>query len=82
VGGAGEDIGETMESKEKEILRATARTLAQGRPPEAIALAEETIETARAVTVDEALEIGLIDIKANNIPDLLEQLDGNDRSGE
>jgi membrane-bound serine protease (ClpP class) len=87
VGGAGEDLGETMESKEKEILRASARTLAQGRPPEAIALAEETIESARAVTVDEALEIGLIDIKASNIPDLLNQLDGmtvqvNDRSVE
>jgi membrane-bound serine protease (ClpP class) len=87
VGGAGEDLGETMQSKEKEILRATARTLAQGRSPEAIALAEETIESARAVTVDEALEIGLIDIKANNIPDLLNQLDGmtvqvNDRSVE
>jgi membrane-bound serine protease (ClpP class) len=76
VGGSGEDIGDTMESKVKEILRASARTLAQDRPPEAIALAEETIETARAVTVDEALEVGLIDIKANSIEDLLEQLDG------
>jgi len=76
VGGGGEDIGDTMESKVKEILRATARTLAQDRPPEAIALAEETIETARAVTVDEALEVGLIDIKANSIEDLLQQLDG------
>jgi membrane-bound serine protease (ClpP class) len=76
VGGSGEDIGETMESKVKEILRATARTLAQDRSAEAIALAEETIETARAVTVDEALEAGLIDIKASSIEDLLEQLDG------
>jgi membrane-bound serine protease (ClpP class) len=87
VGGAGEDIGEAMESKVKEILRATARTLAQDRPPEAIALAEETIETARAVTVDEALEVGLIDIKANDLDDLLEQLQGrtvsvNNRSVE
>jgi membrane-bound serine protease (ClpP class) len=87
VGGGGEDIGETMESKVKEILRATARTLAQDRPPEAIALAEETIETARAVTVDEALAVGLIDIKANSVEDLLEQIDGmtvlvNNRSVE
>jgi membrane-bound serine protease (ClpP class) len=76
VGGQGEDIGEAMESKVKEILRATARTLAQGRPPEAIELAEETIETARAVTVDEALAIGLVDIKATDFDDLLDQLDG------
>jgi membrane-bound serine protease (ClpP class) len=87
VGGGGEDIGETMESKVKEILRATARTLAQDRPPEAIALAEETIETARAVTVDEALAVGLIDVKANSLEDLLEQIDGmtvmvNNRSVE
>ncbi|MEN4042533.1 MAG: nodulation protein NfeD [Anaerolineaceae bacterium] len=76
VGGVGEDIGEAMERKTKEILRATIRTLAQHRPPEAIALAEETIETARAVTVDEALAVGLIDIKAVSIDDLLVQLDG------
>ncbi|HSV86238.1 MAG TPA: nodulation protein NfeD [Levilinea sp.] len=76
VGGVGEDVGEAMESKTKEILRATVRTLAQDRPPEAIALAEETIETARAVTVDEALAVGLIDIKAVSIEDLLAQLDG------
>lgn len=76
VGGQGEDIGETMESKIKEILKASVRGLTSNRSPEAIELAQETIENAIAVTVDEALEVGLVDIKASDLPDLLNQLDG------
>lgn len=76
VGSGGEDIGETMESKIKGIMRATVRSLAANRPPEAIELAEDMIETANAVSVDEALEVGLIDFKANNLNHLLQQVDG------
>lgn len=76
VGAQGEDIGETMAAKEKEMLRATVRSLADWRGPEAVTLAEETIESAKAVSVNEALEIGLIDIKARDLQDLLAQLDG------
>ncbi|MBI9051213.1 MAG: nodulation protein NfeD [Anaerolineaceae bacterium] len=76
VGTQGEDIGETMQSKIKEALRAQVRAIAAGRSPEAIALAEDTIENAKAVTVEEALEIGLVDFKATDIDDLLRQLDG------
>ncbi len=76
VGSQGEDIGQAMESKVKEILKASVRNLTASRPLEAIRLAEETIESAIALTVDEALEVGLIDIKARNVNDLLSQLDG------
>lgn len=76
VGSQGEDIGGTMEAKTKQILKATVRSLAEQRSPAAIALAEETIETARAVSSSEALEIGLIDFIAADVPDLLNQLDG------
>ncbi|MBI9043639.1 MAG: nodulation protein NfeD [Anaerolineaceae bacterium] len=76
VGGQGEDIEETMESKVKEILKASVRTLAENRNPEAIALAEDTIENAVAVTSSEALEIGLIDLQADDLDDLLDQLFG------
>jgi membrane-bound serine protease (ClpP class) len=76
VGSEGQDIGETMESKAKEMLRASVRSLAANRPPEAIELAEEMIQTARAVSVDEALAIGLIDFRASSITDLLNQADG------
>jgi membrane-bound serine protease (ClpP class) len=76
VGGQGEDLGTTLEQKEKEALRALVRALTARRPPEAVALAEATIESAKAVTADEALEAGLIDFIAADIPDLLRQLDG------
>lgn len=75
VGGAGEDIGETAESKVKEMMKATVRTLAADRPVEARQLAEEMIQNARAISVDEALKIGLVDIKAASLEDLLNQLD-------
>ena len=76
VGSQGEDIGQTMESKVKEILKATVRSLAKHRGPQAIALAEDMIDEARAVSASEALEAGLIDIIARDVPDLLAQLDG------
>jgi membrane-bound serine protease (ClpP class) len=76
VGGQGEDLEETLESKLKESLRATIRSLMEGRPPAAIALAEDTIENAIAVTATEALEIGMIDILAEDLDNLLVQLDG------
>ncbi len=76
VGSGGEDIGTTMQSKIKEMLKATARTLSANRPPDAIKLAENMIDNARAVSTDEALEVGLVDFKANNLFDLLNQMDG------
>jgi membrane-bound serine protease (ClpP class) len=76
VGAEGEDIGETMEAKIKESIKAQIRTLAEGRPAEAIAMAEDTVENAVALTSQEAFDIGLIDIIANDIPNLLQQLDG------
>ena len=78
VGTQGEDIGETMESKVKEMLKASVRAIAKNRPPGAIRLAEDTIENAIAVTDEEALEVGLIDIRARDIDDLLTQLDGRE----
>jgi membrane-bound serine protease (ClpP class) len=76
VGGQGEDIGETMEAKEKEVLKATVRSLAEGRGPEAVKLAEDTIQNAKAVSSTEAFEIGLVDFIATDLDDLLAQLDG------
>ena len=76
VGAQGEDLGETIEAKLKEAIKAQVRTLAADRPPEAVELAEATIEEAKAVSSEEALEIGLIDFIAKDIHDLLTQLDG------
>jgi membrane-bound serine protease (ClpP class) len=76
VGSQGEDLNETLEAKEKEILRALVRSLTESRPAEAVALAESTIQEARAVSSTEALNAGLIDIIAESQADLLRQLDG------
>lgn len=76
VGPQGEDLGETIEAKEKEILRATIRGLANRRGPEATALAESTVESARAVSAEEALDVGLIDVIADDLDELLGALEG------
>jgi membrane-bound serine protease (ClpP class) len=77
VGAQGEDIGTTEELKTKEILKASVRSLAKDRGPEAIALAESAIESARAASASEALEVGLVDYLARDVDDLLAQLDGH-----
>jgi membrane-bound serine protease (ClpP class) len=76
VGSEGQDLGETIEAKQKNILKALVRTLAEERGQEAVQLAEETIESAQAVTANEAYQIGLVDFVADNVASLLDQLDG------
>jgi len=76
VGGQGEDLGETLKAKEIEALKATVRTLAEQRSEEAIALAESTIEEAKAASANEAVEAGLVDFIASDLDDLIAQLDG------
>ncbi|MCC7129819.1 MAG: hypothetical protein B6D39_06380 [Anaerolineae bacterium UTCFX2] len=75
VGGQGEDLGETMQAKEKNILKATVRALAKDRGERAVHLAEQTIESAEAASADEALQAGMIDYIAADVNDLLRQLD-------
>ncbi len=76
VGSQGEDLGETIAAKQKEILKASIRSLAANRSQEAIALAEDTIENARAVSSEEALNVGLIDYIATDTNDLISQING------
>ena len=77
VGGQGEDIGDTMESKVKEMLKASARTLAGRRGDKAVNTAEETIESAKALTAQEAVAVGLVDLQAASLEDLLGSIDGH-----
>ncbi len=72
----GQDLTETAASKEKNALKATIDSLMERRSPEAIQLAKDTVEEAAAVSATQALEIGLIDFIANDLHDLLRQLDG------
>ncbi|MFN3307932.1 MAG: NfeD family protein, partial [Anaerolineales bacterium] len=76
VGAEGQELGQTMEAKVKNILKATIRSLAERRGEEAVKLAEETIESAVAVSANEALQAGLIDFIATDLVDLIRQMDG------
>ena len=76
VDSSGADIDDILFKKITEDLKATMRNLTERRGEEAVALAEDMIEEARAVTSKEALEAGLIDVVATDIDDLLQQLDG------
>jgi membrane-bound serine protease (ClpP class) len=76
VGGQGENLGSTEQAKATEIMKATVRTLAERRGAEAVALAEATIESAKAVSANEALRAHLVDFIANDADDLLKKLDG------
>ena len=76
VGEGGEDLGETLERKAKEDVRALARGLTQRRGAQATQLAEAMIEEARAVSASEALAAGLIDFVASDQASLLRQIDG------
>jgi membrane-bound serine protease (ClpP class) len=76
VGSQGEDLQTTLATKEKEILKATARSLAANRSPQAIAMAEAAIDDAKAASADEAYSAGLVDFIADNVNDLLAQMNG------
>jgi len=76
VGGQGENLPTTEELKLKEDTKAVARSLAERRGPDAVALAQSTIESAKAVSSNEALDAKMIDFVVDNVDDLLEALDG------
>ncbi len=76
VGGQGENLPTTEELKAKNAMSATVRTLTERRGPTAVALAEDTIQNAVAVSADEALQAGLIDFISRDLNELRSQLDG------
>ena len=76
VGSQGENLATTEETKVKNEMTATVRSLTQRRGPTAMALAEDTINKAVAVSSDEALQAGLIDFIATDLNDLRSKLNG------
>ncbi|MYD37079.1 MAG: nodulation protein NfeD [Dehalococcoidia bacterium] len=75
VGGGGEDLPDTLESKARQDAAAFLRSIAErtGRNPEAL---EATVLEARSYTASEALDEGIIDLLAENMNELLTGLDG------
>jgi membrane-bound serine protease (ClpP class) len=76
VGSQGTDLSSTEQLKTKEALKATARSLIAWRGTDAVTLAEQAIDEAKAASAEEAKKAGLIDIIAKDQADLLSQLDG------
>ena len=75
VGGQGEDIGGTMSEKVLNDLTAYMRSVVarKGRNAE---WAERAIRESASITDKEALELKVIDVIADSVPDLLEKIDG------
>jgi len=76
VGSQGEDLGQTLEAKTKNILKATVRSLSERRGQKAVDLAESTIETASAASAQEALDAGMVDFIASDLNELVRRLNG------
>ena len=75
VSGEGKDIEGDMRQKAENDLAAFARSIAEKRRRSA-EWAEKAVRESVAVTESEAREQGVIDVIAEDIPDLVKQLDG------
>jgi membrane-bound serine protease (ClpP class) len=70
------EMDEVLETKTKEIIKASIRSLVQRRGAQAAELAEATVEDAVAVSSQEALDAGLVDVIAEDLDDLFSLMDG------
>ncbi len=76
VGPGGANLDTTEQSKVTNAMIADVTTYTERRGPQAVSLAKDMIQNAKAVSDTEALNAQLIDFIAKNVPDLLKQLDG------
>jgi len=75
VGGGGQEIGEAMSEKIINDLTAYMRGIVVGKGRNA-EWVQQAIRESVSITAKEALEIKVIDVVADSVPDLLEKLDG------
>lgn len=76
IGSEGEDLEETARAKLVNAMTATIESLTENRSEQARQLAIETVTEAKAVSAQEALAVGMVDIIAEDLGDLLVKLDG------
>jgi membrane-bound serine protease (ClpP class) len=77
VGSGGDDLPETIKAKVSQDVAALLRGIAAQRNRNSEAL-EKTIFEAKSYSAEEALELRIVDIKAKDVSDLLDQLDGRE----
>lgn len=75
VGGQGEDLGETLQTKANEDAAALIRGIAEKRNRNSEAL-EATVFEAKAYSAEEAVEIGIADVVAADLDELLHWAEG------
>ena len=75
VGSSGEDLPETLKSKATQHVASYLRGIAEERGRNSEAL-EQTVLTAASYSASEALQNNIIDLIAEDMDDLLAQLDG------
>jgi membrane-bound serine protease (ClpP class) len=76
VGSGGQDLAQTELAKQTNAMVAKVDAFTERRGPQAVALAESTITSAKAVSSTQALQTHLVDFSATDLNDLLRQLDG------
>jgi membrane-bound serine protease (ClpP class) len=77
VGGQGADLPETLKRKANEDAAALLRSIAERRGRNVAAL-EAAVFQATAYSAAQAVELGIVDLVADNLDDLLNQLDGRE----
>ena len=75
IDATGQDVPETLASKVLQDTQAFARSIADARGRDPAPL-EAAITEARSYSATEALELGLADVLADDLPDLLRQING------
>ena len=76
ISGSGTDLNSDERTKAINDLRATMRTLTRSRPATATDWAEKAITDAETTTEEQALTLGVIDLVATDLNDLLAKADG------
>ncbi|MCA1552987.1 MAG: nodulation protein NfeD [Chloroflexi bacterium] len=76
ISGSGENLNSDARNKAISDLRSTVGTLTRNRPQSAQEWADKAITNAESTTDEKALQLGVIDLIANDLPDLLKQADG------
>jgi membrane-bound serine protease (ClpP class) len=76
IDGGGGDIDDTLRAKVENILVAEIKSLAERRGEAAVEWVQRAITEAKAANAQEALELGVIDVVAKDLADLLSQIDG------
>ena len=75
VAGDGKDLPDTIKAKATQDAAAFLRSIASERNRNTEAL-QDTVVNARSYSVEEAVALGVVDLTAESLPELMEKIDG------